>query len=251
MKALIPSYKRPDSCKTALYLNSCGWPKEDIIIGTQTKEDFEAYTESYGDIATITYREAKNCAGNRNNLLEYVGHERVVLMDDDIKRVWRYDLPEEGHGIPTVLEGEELLKALETISKCMDIAGAKIAGTAMHTNFIFLEREMLKRGRWRKTSLLSGMFMVMDAGERVFDESYDCIDDHEYCLRLLANGESTLRACWIVVDKPQDTTNKGGCYDMYQSGKKVEVLKRMEAEYGAIAKVKKDWTGMQLRAGLR
>lgn len=252
MRFLIPSFHRCGACTSAVYLHECGVPREQIIIGTQTEDDYEAYSYKYDRIATVTYREAHNCAGNRNNLLELAEKgEPVVLMDDDIRKMQRYDVPKKGHGVATDLHGEGFARAVETLQRIKGKAGARIAGIASHSNGINLERMHRSGKKWETNKLLSGMFIVVDGGHRLFDEGYDCLDDFELCLRTLQSGGKTLRANWLIASKPQDTTNRGGCRDVYDAGGKAKVLQRLEREYGGIAKAKKDGTGMQLRSGLR
>lgn len=252
MRYMIPSYHRCGGCTTARYLHECGVTKESIVIGTQTADDYESYTRAYGKIAEVMYKDASNCAGNRNNLLEYADiGETVVLMDDDIRKLQRFDVPKTGHGIATDIHGKAIEETFGTLARIRKKSGASVAGIANHSNVVNLERLHRTGKKWETSRLLSGMVMLIDGGKRQFDESYDCLDDFELCLRVIESGGTTLRANWIIASKPQDTTNVGGCKKVYESGGKRLVLERLEKRYGGIAKIKKNWSGMQLRSGLR
>ena len=52
----IPSYQRAEDPFTLDLLTRLGYTKDEIIISTQTKEDYELYTNLQGDRATVIYR---------------------------------------------------------------------------------------------------------------------------------------------------------------------------------------------------
>lgn len=62
-------------------------PKDRIFIGTQTSEDYEAYSSLYGTRCNVILSEnAENAAGNRNALLECASKGSTCLMLDDDER---------------------------------------------------------------------------------------------------------------------------------------------------------------------
>lgn len=69
-KILIPSYKRAGKVKTLDLLQGETYSADDIIISTQTQEDYDAYRGHYKGRATIIYREGNSVGDNRNSLLE-------------------------------------------------------------------------------------------------------------------------------------------------------------------------------------
>ena len=89
MTITIPSYKRAGKVTTLAFLDGA-FKKEEIVIGTQSIEDYNEYQAAYGDIATIIYKEGHSCGENRNNLLEWCqehGIKETLQLDDDIRYV--------------------------------------------------------------------------------------------------------------------------------------------------------------------
>lgn len=258
MRFGIPSYKRVDGCKTAECLHSLGVPRNELVISTQTQDDFDSYKARYGRIATVINCDAHNCAGNRNNLLRWFDKgERVCLMDDDIRRLARYDLPKDGsgYGYFTDLDSELFASAFHTLEDAAERTGARLVGCSKHTNATILHRMMKNGKRWIAGKTISGHLLVMYAGKETFDESYDCLDDIELALRLISGGKTVLNAAWLNVIKGEDMHVKGGCMEVYKSGEKERVLSRLIDEYGAICHLRssKDGTnvGVQIRSGLK
>ena len=104
MKYLIPSYKRAGSVTTISYLRGIGIAPECIYVSTQTTEDRDKYQQLYGDDCTVVYREAHNCAGNRNTLVGLLEDgEEGLLLDDDMY----WELLEEQHAHDVVMVGAE------------------------------------------------------------------------------------------------------------------------------------------------
>ena len=255
MKCLIPSYDRVDRCRTVEYLHSIGVPRGDIFIATQNERDRDAYTERHGDKARILYREAHNCAGNRNTLVQVLEEGEIALfLDDDLRSIQRYVMPTEGerYGHLEDMDGAAFYAMCAEAERIIENEGAWLIGTAWNTNTVNIFRQMSKGKNWSWQKTLSGATLfAKNCDQLYFDETIDCLDDTEICLRYIQLGMSVLRVTAWVMNKPKDTTEKGGCYEVYQSGKKIDVLKEMDRRFYPLAKHKKDWTGMQVRSGLR
>ena len=89
MTVCIPSYQRAGDFKTFSLLGNA-FSKDEIIIGTQTEEDFLSYKKLFGEKATVIYGEAHSCGENRNNLLEWCqrrGDSEVLFLDDDLRHI--------------------------------------------------------------------------------------------------------------------------------------------------------------------
>lgn len=253
MRFFIPSYRRADRCRTVRYLNSLGYSREQIHVSTQTEEDYRAYEAAYGSIAVVHYREAQNCAGNRNTLVGLMSEGEIgMFLDDDLYSLQRYvfsDGEKYGRLVDLDRDGLDALcsRAEEDIK-----SGVKLIGLAWNTNVMNIYRALSSGKAIDKTKTLSGasLFVIND-DELMFDESLDCLDDTELCLRRIFNGDTVLRYNEYAMNKPQDTKEKGGCFDVYQSGKKIDVLKELDRRFYPLARHEKDWTGMRIRAGLR
>ena len=70
-KILIPSYQRAGRASTIDFLRGGVYGCEDIIVSTQTEDDYQAYKKAYAGKATIIYREGNSVGDNRNTLLEW------------------------------------------------------------------------------------------------------------------------------------------------------------------------------------
>ena len=253
MRFLIPSYRRSEKCRTARYLHSLGYSREQIHIATQTEEDFRAYEATYGSVAVVHYREAQNCAGNRNTLVGLLEDgEECLLMDDDVRSVYRYE-PVDGqrYGKLVSLDREGFDSLL---AQCSDLlaSGVSLVCIFDNANTMNVHRNWEKGAHVDYSRLAVGSFMYTRKESWLrFDETLPCNDDTELSLRLIFEGRKTARLNLYAANKPQDTKEGGGCFEVYQSGRKVEVLKELERRYYPLAAHKKDWTGMRLKAGLR
>lgn len=255
MKCLIPSYDRVDRCKTVEYLHSIGVPRCDVFIATQNKNDRDAYTEMHGDKAHVLYREAHNCAGNRNTLVEVLDDGEIGLfLDDDLRSIQRYVMPGcgEKYGKLTDMGKKEFDAMCAEAERLVREEGAWLVGTAWNTNEVLIYRQIAsgKNLSWNKTLSGATLFALRHKGLR-FDETLPCLDDYDICLRYISDGKDVVRVTEWVMNKPKDATEKGGCYEVYQSGKKKEVLKELDRRYYPLAKHTKDWSNMLVRSGLK
>ena len=79
----IASYNRVDRQPMLTKLHEMGFPATQILLATQTPEDYEKYSERYGKWATVLFRSASNCPQNKNTILEHLrdncGNTRVLM----------------------------------------------------------------------------------------------------------------------------------------------------------------------------
>ena len=131
----IPSYRRAYRQTTLALLADLGVPKKDIIVCTQTQEDYEVYKEAgVGDSAELACIPASCVAEARNNLLTFIDDgKEMVMLDDDIADIERLDgdilVPvrdaEELHGI--VADGFSHARRMKTIAfTCVINANARV-----------------------------------------------------------------------------------------------------------------------------
>lgn len=80
-KILIPSYQRAGRASTIDFLRGGVYGCEDIIVSTQTEDDYQAYKKAYAGKATIIYREGNSVGDNRNTLLEWAQKNGVSFAD--------------------------------------------------------------------------------------------------------------------------------------------------------------------------
>lgn len=201
MTIAIPSYKRAGNVKTFGLLNGA-FPKEDVILATQTKEDYEAYSELYADKATIILAEAHSCGESRNNLLDYCeanGIREVLFLDDDLRYIrTMYD---------SRIIGVEFRELME---KCFDIARKNditLFGSYATDNRLSMKKTVTR-------NIIDGMLCgLLDTSIR-YDIKFTTKSDYELSLRLMAQGKKVAR--FNSFAPAQVPRTKGGCEELRQ-----------------------------------
>ena len=88
----IASYNRVDRQPMLTKLHEMGFPATQILLATQTPEDYEKYSERYGKWATVLFRSASNCPQNKNTILEHLrdncGNTRVLMFGSMVFQTW-------------------------------------------------------------------------------------------------------------------------------------------------------------------
>lgn len=251
MKFLVPSYNRVDRCRTVNYLHKVGVEKELIFVATQNESDYEAYTAAYGGIATVIYREAHNCAGNRNTLVDVMEDGEIALfLDDDLYSVSAFEFSGK-YGKYVELDADGFRRFVDESVAFMEEHGADLYGVAMNTNSVLAYRNVTT-APVKPTQMISGAVMFARKTPLLrFDETLPCLDDAEICLKHIEAGRKTFRDFRYAMNKPQDTKERGGCHEVYANGGRERVIRELEGRYYPMAKHSKDWTRIDLRSGLR
>lgn len=201
MTICIPSYQRAGDFKTFNLLGNA-FSKDEIIIGTQTEEDFLSYKKLFGEKATVIYGEAHSCGENRNNLLEWCqrrGDREVLFLDDDLRhiRTIRDDR----------LGGAEFRELME---KCFDICRKN--GIVMFGSYATDNRLMMSKTA--TPNIIDGMLCgLLDTSLR-FDATFTTKSDYELSLRLMSKGRKVIRFNSFAPASVPRT--KGGCYEIRQ-----------------------------------
>lgn len=199
MTIAIPSYKRAGNVKIFGLLNGA-FPKEDVILATQTKEDYEAYSELYSDKATIILAESHSCGESRNNLLDYCeanGIREVLFLDDDLRYIrTMYD---------SRIIGVEFRELME---KCFDIARRNditLFGSYATDNRLSMKKTVTR-------NIIDGMLCgLLDTSIR-YDIKFTTKSDYELSLRLMAQGKKVAR--FNSFAPAQVPRTKGGCEEL-------------------------------------
>lgn len=204
-KILIPSYQRAGRASTIDFLRGGVYGCEDIIVSTQTEDDYQAYKKAYAGKATIIYREGNSVGDNRNTLLEWAqknGVSFAVMLDDDVKSIRFIN----GSRATTAKQVHELFV------RCFRIAsgeGSPLWGCYPCDNRLSMKPSV-------KCTLLTGACMgFLDMSIR-FDNRYRIKEDYELSLRLMRQGKKPLRFNSFglsVIQKPD-----GGCRIDWQNG---------------------------------
>lgn len=198
MTITIPSYKRAGKVTTLDFLGDA-FTKDEIIIGTQSQEDYEAYTSAYGERATVIFKEGHCCGDNRNNLLEWCqqhGITETLQLDDDIRHVVTM--------YKQKLRGAEFRQLME---RCFDIC---------HKNDIVMFggyccENPLMMSKTAKRNIIVGMLCgILDTTVR-FDKKFQIKHDYELSLRLMQQGRRVVRFNSFAVAAAHRSA--GGCSD--------------------------------------
>lgn len=221
MKFLIPSYKRPEKQKTLMYLHELGYTKKDIILSTQTTEDFEKYRHKWGEKAEIILTPgAYNAAGNRNGLLRTlrVG-EKAILLDDDIARIDRLVcITSKKHPfgefapVKSKDEFESIIAA--GFAECQKRNALTWGMYSIH-NERMMYGAIKNNGKWSEGKIFIGSFFGIVFTGQMFDERYSTKEDYQYLLSQRKQGYNILRMNAAAPYASHFT--KGGCAEVWGS----------------------------------
>ena len=230
----IASYKRPE-CKMVRTLLESGVKKEDIIVSTQTEDDYNEYKNRVE--CEVIFAKKDSAAGNRNTILNYVDRP-VILLDDDVIGFYKF------LGGKWQKDTTGGLASLEGMFKTAEENGCCLYGVSANTNGIITRN----RYEFDINTLFQGTVLgVLDSKIR-FNESWKMVEDYELCLRLIRKGARLLRANYISAGKPKNGSNAGGLHERYAQGQLPYWIDALEKTYPEFkANKKKD--GGQLRIG--
>lgn len=199
MIVAIPSYKRAGNVKTFGLLGGA-FAKEEILLATQTTEDYEAYKSLYGEKATIICREAHSCGESRNNLLDYcesIGVKEVLFLDDDIRHIRTM--------FDTKIVGAEFRELME---RCFDVArknNITLFGSYATDNRLSMKKTVTR-------NIIDGMLCgLLDTSIR-YDITFTTKSDYELSLRLMSQGKKVAR--FNSFAPAQVPRTKGGCEEL-------------------------------------
>lgn len=209
----IASYKRADRQPMLHYLHELGYTKDEIIISTQTEEDFEEYKRLYSDKAIIIYAEAHSVGGNKNTLLKYakehLNNTRLVICSDKVRGVGYLDRRNKISYFSSRYTMDQFVKRAFFVSNKI---GASIWGCYSVGNAFFMKHMM-------ETNMqMLGCFMgICNPAETLFDEEQYLKEDFELILRLVKNGKKAIRFSDVCLKATLHT--KGGCHSAWNDDK--------------------------------
>lgn len=198
----IPSYKRSHEQLTLEYLEKLGYTKDQIIISTQTQQDFADYKAKFGDRASIIFNEG-NCVGdNRNNILRHLNKDsQIVMLDDDIKSI---QVLSQGK-LKDIDNKEDLDLIIQDAFDYCKKHNARIWGIYPVNNAFFMKKTTDNR------NIVIGCVMgLVNCFE--FDREFRTKEDYELCCREMKRGYNCVRFNYLTANA-KHKTNSGGCKD--------------------------------------
>lgn len=207
----IASYNRVDRQNMLLLLNKLGYEKDQILLSVQTKTDYEAYKAKYDDMATILYREGRNCCDNKNTIIDYVveklGNTRLVMLSDKVRGVTYKTRKGELKEFNTMYDFDRLIKTAFLFTKKF---GAEVFGCYTVSNKLYM------RNTISTNQQVLGCFMgIVNPALQKFDPEQPLKEDFEFILRHISNGRRTIRFNDIGLKETLHTT--GGSYELWHN----------------------------------
>ena len=223
----IPSYNRVERQTTLDYLAGMGVPKEKIWIFVQTEKDLNEY-QKHSDRATIVMMPAKRGVEARNNILNRLKGENIVMADDDVKLLYS-------------LRGGELVgfdnraDLAFAFNRCFDQTRnlrARVFGIYPVANAFFMSNDISTR-----VSVNTIFGFASDFNVR-FDERFDTKEDAEICGRILWHGGRVVRFNNLAVNADH-RKDKNGYFDQWHHDENVRSVRQLCARYPDIFAPKK------------
>lgn len=224
----IPSYKRANNVLT-IDLFSHFVPQSNIVVSTQTEEDFEAY-QVYSDRATIIYNPGTCVGDNRNTLLEYcqsVGMSKIIMLDDDIKGI-------KMHTGRCITDAKTFVSIIDYCFNIAEKNRSTLFGTYPCDNSFFMKNKIEQR------NLITGtMFGILDTNLR-FNRIFKIKEDYELALRVINKGGNCIRFCNFSPIAKHKTI--GGCGEQWKQNNDIyaQILVEM---YPHLCKLNKNKQG--------
>lgn len=246
MRFLIPSYKRAGHATTIDLLAKFGLKSEEIIVSTQTKDDYKSYKDAYGAVASIVFGDATNLAGNANTALRQIKDgEIAAIMDDDIRGIQVYDQKEDGTARGRRARGDEFLSYIEETRRAMEDSGVNLC-VAYPTENPLSMKSALKSGRIVKNRLGSGWLILVRGGAVKFDETLDSCEDYDIQLNEICSGRDILRLNFIgPITTPRSRKygeQQGGRGFYYEDNEHRKNILEVVSRYYPIAKTNAEKT---------
>ena len=228
IKIVIPTYKRPDSQDTLDYLEKIKYPKEDITLFVQTKDEFSYHKKhnGYRDNKVI-YADANNITEQRNNILGFFAGDMIVQMDDDIRGISFLSLLNHGK-LKKVENGKSLKSFFESA-----FATAIKANTIMWGLYPVHNAFYMKDGH-SEWALVMGSCMGIINKDLRFDEKFILKQDYELSCRVLKKYGKVIRFNNVAADA-KHFDNPGGC-KVYRDKYYDQIFRMILQKHGDILK---------------
>lgn len=270
MRFIIPSYGRSAKNVTVNFLLSMGVPSTQILVQTQTEEDYALYRaalESTG--VPVAYAPAYNLAGNINNALsrdDMNPDDPVIIMDDDVHGLLVECPPIEQR--PSAEERAEYIAThggkyfkdhlirsrlvrpsgfyflIHSMAEAMSVTGATLIGIRNNNNTSGFHRLDDVDKRFSRNRLVAGTFLMGRVANLMMDQSLDYGEDLELSLRLIKAGKVVLTDSGVApayTSRSSNPSTLGGREKGYDSPENQECFKAIVDKYSGMAAITKGY----------
>lgn len=231
----IASYDRVGRQHTLNYLRSLGYEKQEIIISTQSQEDYRLYKEKHGDDAVIIYREGYNVSDNKNNILDFFNDNyngetyRLIICSDKIREIMY--LSKEDCKLVGIRQRKLLDAVIGKMFRISSYCGCAFFGCYSTGNAYFMKHTISINQQ------ILGCFMGMLRTDIKFDNSFPLKEDFEISMRAISKGYRVARFNEFALKETLHT--KGGCYKFWNADGDIvnfEVTQRLLYMYPSLLK---------------
>lgn len=221
-----PSYKRPGDVKTLCYLPFCKiWVDE---------AEAPAYRKNYPNATIVAC--PKGVQGNLCRVRNYIidkefegGADVVLIIDDDLKSVARFEM-RDGFGYHRhILTAEEFLPFVEKYSIVAQELGAKFWGLQVNRdNWSYFHARPFST-----VAYIGGPFQCFLKGNRCrYDESLPLKEDYDMTLQQLNKERVVLRVNMYHYECEQ-STQPGGCASYRNREKERQQFDALQEKWGS------------------
>lgn len=207
----IASYKRVNRQPMLEMLVGMGYPKDRIILSTQTEEDYKDYSEKWGDMATIIYRPGSNISDNKNTILDYIvencKNARLVMCSDKVRGINRMGKDKKLYPIDTRTKMDDLVKKAFFVA---DSLKGNIWGTYSVGNTFYMSHTI------HINQSILGCFMgILNPSSVRFDVNLPLKEDLGLFLNTVEKKGRVIRYNDVCLTATLHTT--GGCHEAWNS----------------------------------
>lgn len=206
----IASYNRVNRQPWLTKLHEWGYTKNQIILSTQTQEDYDAYQQKWGEWATVIYKPGTCISDNKNTLLDYVKDTGLnpIMCSDKVRGI--LVLNKDKTKTVEVQTREQIDRIVRFIIKTRDVLNGEIAGMYSTGNAFFMSHSV------QINRQMLGCFMVFRPGTELrFEPFMRLKEDEEIICRIAANGKRSIRFNFLALKATFHT--KGGCHEHWNS----------------------------------
>lgn len=230
MRVGIPSYRRLDKQHTLATLERLGYKRDDIVISTQTEEEYRQYYERYVERAHVIYAPGENDSQNRNTLIEFFDEgEKFILADDDIKAFCELN----------VVAGKNTLREIQSKRELEAVLARQFSFSAKHNSPIFawypVDNPFFMKESIDLRGLLVGTILgIENHHSQRFDPRFALKGDFEIGLRNIAEGKNAVR--FNAYTAVADHRSSGGCDEARKQGRNAALCTELIRMYPGLIK---------------